>query len=226
MPDPVLVHNNIAVYNTFRNDCLNDPRENWFTTDPWASEQDDPHSFDVRDYGDITQAANADSIKDKIIAILEHPDVMPMAKWETLDEICFSEEGFFKTTPEQDKAFELAARIDAHMQNYFPSLVSMNVTLPSGLKQGVYVIPQEPSGHLKLHIYDHKLSPNDYATLMQEKPVRIIEHNGGSLSRTCCLALGVEVPEQLQRPLVAQLEDAQQRANQPSTNTVQPELHR
>lgn len=214
MPDPVLVHNNIAVFNTYRHNRQDDPRDYSFTTCPEEPEEYAPHTFDVRDH--VSLAEPDATIREVLLALLDAPEHLPLSKGETVKDICFTGDGFFKTTPEQDCAFYLAVCIEAQMSNYYPSVVINNIQMPNGREMGIYCVPEKNGGGLSLRVYPHFLDPHDFETLIKKDPLRVIQSPGvcrTDLIRQCCDALNVKVPTQLRPPLSDRLTDAKQRTD-------------
>lgn len=230
MTSPVFVHNNIAIYPTFRNDQLSYPREYHFTTDPTASEYHDPRSFDVRDYASLVPTnAGATHIHEYensvFMALTENPDLLPKAKGEGIEDLTLDGTFFFRTTPEQDQAHLLAARISAQMENYWPAIDMHHMTMPNGDTKSIFTVPSGTTPGTELQIslivYDQKVNSYDFQTLLTEQPDRTIQTNSSwpDLVCACCDTLGVERPDHLKTPLVQKLDQAKEKAK---TNPASP----
>ena len=225
-PCPVLIHNNIAFFNTYRNDNSNDPNAYWFTLNPYASEQDDTHCFDVRDFKQLiklqpsSRLSNQDKL-DILYALAENPSHLPREEGETYDDLSFLGSGFYRTTPDQDAACHLVSKISAHFDNAWPSARSWTVSMSDAHTKTVYLVPnaKDPMDEMsyKLICYDREISPYDFQPLITEPPdkeISLCGFNYGSLMRGCCEVLEVPMPDHLRQPLDSKLSAALEQAGQ------------
>lgn len=193
--DPVLVHHNVAFYYTYRNDTLDEPRTYRFTTDPLASDYDDPFSFDIRDFADIASGYCVHSEEDRFAllkAIAEHPKRLYQGDDPSM--VFFVDElGEIATTEQQDTASLLAACIESYFDNEFPTAKRFHSEI-DGKIQTIFAIPQAPESSFALTLYSYD-GEVDWNTLRESEADRIgisERSSVGNVLDACCDAIGID----------------------------------